>query len=130
LKQIKVIRIGTRLPVSDPKKINKSLIQILKQVNPQVLYLLLHFEHPDELTPATRRAIKQLHETGAVLLSQSVFLKGVNDRVEILAQLFEELVALGIKPYYLFHNDEPLGTKHFTVSFKKEIKIMTSLRQR
>jgi len=75
LKQIKVIRIGTRLPVSDPKKINKSLIQILKQVNPQVLYLLLHFEHPDELTPATRRAIKQLHETGAVLLSQSVFLK-------------------------------------------------------
>ncbi len=130
LKQIKVIRIGTRLPVSDPKKINQNLIWILKQVKPQVLYLLLHFEHPAELTSENRKALSKLQQTGAILLSQSVFLKGINDRVEILAQLFEELVTLGVKPYYLFHNDEPLGTKHFTVDFKKEIKLMTELRKR
>jgi len=65
LKQIKVIRIGTRLPVSDPKKINKSLIQILKQVNPQVLYLLLHFEHPDELERQRPEGLlNNWHETG------------------------------------------------------------------
>ncbi len=130
LEQIKIIRIGTRLPVSDPQQINSKMVRILKSVKKQSLYVLLHFEHPDELTPETKKAIKKLRSTGAILLSQSVFLKGINDQVEILARLFEELVALGVKPYYLFHNDEPLGTKHFTVPFKKEIKIMTSLRQR
>jgi len=130
LKQIKVIRISTRLIVSDPQKINNNLIRILKLVKIQPLYLLLHLEHPDELTPETIRAIKKLRSTGAVLLSQSVFLKGINDKVETLTELFEKLISLGIKPYYIMHNDEPIGTKHFTVAFKKEIKIMTALRKR
>ena len=57
-------------------------------------------------------------------------MKGVNDKVEILETLFNELLALGIKPYYIFHNDEPLGTSHFTLPFEQEIKIMTELRKR
>jgi lysine 2,3-aminomutase len=130
LKQIKVIRIGTRLMVSNPKQINKNILRVLQLVKKQPLYLLLHFEHPDELTPETKKAIKKLRSIGVILLSQSVFLKGINDKVSILEKLFEELSALGIKPYYILHNDEPKGTKHFTVDFKKEIKIMTELRKR
>jgi lysine 2,3-aminomutase len=130
LKQIKVMRIGTRLMVSNPKQINSNILRILQLVKKQPLYLLLHFEHPDELTPETKKAIKKLRSTGAILLSQSVFLKGINDQVSVLEKLFEELTALGVRPYYILHNDEPLGTKHFTVDFKKEIKIMTELRQR
>jgi len=130
LKQIEVMRIGTRLPVSDPQQINSNILRILKLVKKQPLYLLLHFEHPDELTPETKKAIKKLRSTGAILLSQSVFLKGINDKESVLEKLFEELVALGIRPYYILHNDEPKGTKHFTVDFKKERKIMTALRKR
>ena len=130
LKQIKVIRIGTRLMVSNPKQINSNILRVLQLVKKQSLYLLLHFEHPDELTLKTKKAIKKLHSTGAILLSQSVFLKGINDKVSVLEKLFEELTALGVRPYYILHNDEPEGTKHFTVDFKKEIKIMTELRQR
>jgi len=130
LKQIKVMRIGTRLMVSNPEQINSNILRILQLVKKQSLYLLLHFEHPDELTLKTKKAIKKLRSTGAILLSQSVFLKGINDKASVLEELFEELTALGIKPYYILHNDEPLGTKHFTVDFKKEIKIMTKLRQR
>jgi len=130
LKQIEVIRIGTRLPVSDPQQINSNILRILKLVKKQPLYLLLHFEHPDELTQETKKAVQKLRSTGAILLSQSVFLKGINDQVSILEKLFEELVTLGIRPYYILHNDEPKGTKHFTVDFKKEMKIMTELRKR
>ena len=130
LKQIEVMRIGTRLPVSDPKQINSNILRILKLVKKQPLYLLLHFEHPDELTQETKKAVQKLRSTGAILLSQSVFLKGINDQVSVLEKLFEELVALGIRPYYILHNDEPKGTKHFTVDFKKERKIMTALRKR
>ncbi|NMB92408.1 MAG: KamA family radical SAM protein [Parcubacteria group bacterium] len=130
LKQIKIIRIGTRLMVSDPQQINSNILRILKLVKKQPLYLLLHFEHPDELTKETIKAIKKLRSTGAILLSQSVFLKGINDNVVTLEKLFTELLSLGIKPYYILHNDEPLGTKHFTVDFKKERKIMTALRKR
>jgi len=130
LKQIKVMRIGTRLMVSNPKQINSNILRVLQLVKKQPLYLLLHFEHPDELTLKTKKAIKKLRSTGAILLSQSVFLKGINDKASVLEKLFEELTALGIKPYYILHNDEPKGTKHFTVDFKKEIKIMTELRQR
>ncbi|MFA5392514.1 MAG: KamA family radical SAM protein [Candidatus Paceibacterota bacterium] len=130
LKQIEIIRIGTRLMVSNSKQINSNILRVLKLVKKQSLYLLLHFEHPDELTQETREAIKRLRSTGAILLSQSVFLKGINDKVSVLEKMFEELTALGVRPYYILHNDEPKGTKHFTVDFKKEIKIMTELRQR
>jgi lysine 2,3-aminomutase len=130
LKQIKVMRIGTRLMVSNPRQINSNILRTLQLVKKQPLYLLLHFEHPDELTQETKKAIKKLRSTGAILLSQSVFLKGINDKVSVLEKLFEELIVLGVRPYYILHNDEPKGTKHFTVDFKKEIRIMTELRQR
>jgi lysine 2,3-aminomutase len=130
LEQIKIIRIGSRLPVSDPKRINGNILRILKLVKKQPLYLLLHFEHPDELTKETKMALKELRAIGAILLSQSVFLKGINDNIPILEKLFNELLSLGVKPYYIMHNDEPKGTKHFTVDFQKEIKIMTELRRR
>lgn len=130
LKQIKIIRIGTRLPVSLPSAVNSKLLEILKASLKKPLYLLIHFEHLDELTKETRLALKKLRENGCILLSQTVFLKGINDNAGTLEKLFTELVSLGVKPYYIFHNDEPQGTKHFTVSFKKESQIMDTLRKR
>ena len=130
LKQIKIVRIGTRLPVSCPKGIDKTILNILKESPKQPLYLLVHFEHPDEITQETCQAIKKLRESGCILFSQTVFLRGVNDKVSTLEKLFNELLAIGVKPYYIFHNDEPQGTEHFTVSFEKEAKIMDALRKR
>jgi len=130
LKQIKIIRIGTRLPVSQPSSVDNNLLNILKHSHRKPLYILINFEHPDELTKETCSALKKLRESGCILLSQTVFLKGINDNVSALEKLFTNLVSLGVKPYYIFHNDEPEGTKHFTVSFKKEAQIMDILRKR
>ncbi|HPA25597.1 MAG TPA: KamA family radical SAM protein [bacterium] len=129
LPQIKTIRIGTRLPVVDPKKIDSKLINILKIVNRKTLYILIHFEHPQEITATTINATQKLKTVSAMLLSQSVFLKGVNDSFDTLYQLFSRLIEIGVKPYYLYHCDPVKGTEHFIVDVKKEIKIMTDLRK-
>jgi lysine 2,3-aminomutase len=129
LPQIKIIRIGTRLPVSDPQKINQKLIGILKTVKNKTVYILIHFEHPKEITQQTIVATKKLKSVSAMLLSQSVFLKNVNDSFNTLHELFSKLIEVGIKPYYLYHCDPVKGAEHFLVDIKKEIKIVTELRK-
>jgi len=129
LAQIKIIRIGTRVPVSDPKLVTDDLLSVFRKVK-QPLYILIHFEHPAEITPETIGAIEKMRKAGAILFSQSVFLRGVNDKVEILEELFSKLVEIGVKPYYIFRCDPVKGSEHFWVKPEKEIEIMTELRKR
>lgn len=130
LPQIKVLRVGSRLPVSNPAAVNKKLIDALKVVKRQPLYLMLHFEHPAEITPATEAALRRLRPYCTGMFSQSVSLKGVNDSVQVLYNLFSRLVEVGVKPYYLYRCDPVKGAEHFIVDFKKEVKIFTQLRRK
>ena len=130
LPQIKIFRVGSRLPVSDPSQINDRVLSALRAVKNRPLYLMLHFEHPAEITSATVAAVKKLQSVSTMLLSQSVFLKGVNDNAAILEKLFNRLVEIGVKPYYLLRCDYTSGAGHFIVDIKKEIEIMTKLRAR
>jgi len=127
IKHIKIIRVHTRVPVSYPQSIPQSLYDFFSSIQ-KTLYLSIHFEHPDELTKPTLQVIKKLRETGAILLSQSVFLKGVNDSYDVLYELFTRLSQLGIRPYYIYRCDPVIGAAHFIVPFAKEIAIMTKLR--
>jgi len=130
LPQIKVLRVGSRLPVSNPAMVDSAVISALKVVKRQPLYLMLHFEHPDEITAAAVKAVKKLQAVCTMTLSQSVFLKGVNDDVKTLYALFSRLIEIGVKPYYIYRCDYVRGAEHFIVDIKKEIKIMTELRTR
>ncbi|PIS22482.1 arginine 2,3-aminomutase [candidate division WWE3 bacterium CG08_land_8_20_14_0_20_41_10] len=127
LKSITIIRIHTRVPVSNPHLIKPSFYTTLKQVK-KPLYISIHFEHPDEITKATVAVINKLKACGATLLSQSVFLKGVNDDYETLYKLFRRLPELGILPYYIYRCDPVAGAEHFIVPFAKELEITTKLR--
>lgn len=128
--QIKIIRVHTRVPVANPKMVTKELLNAFKRVNKQKpLYLSVHFEHPDEFTPQTLKVISALRKTGAILLSQTVFLKGINDSYEILEKLFTRLAEIGIRPYYIYRCDLVKGVEHFIVPVEKEIEIMTRLRK-
>jgi len=130
LRQIKILRVHTRVPVSDPRLLTKEILNTFSKVNKQKpLYLSIHFEHPDELTPKTIKAIKNLRKTGAILISQSAFLKGINDSYKVLEKLFTRLSELGVRPYYIFHCDLVKGIEHFIVPIEKEIEIMTRLRK-
>jgi len=129
LPQIKVLRVHTRTPVSQPSLITDKLLETFKKVK-QPLFVSVHFEHPDEFTPETLAVIKKLRQAGAILLSQSVFLKGVNDSVEVLEELFTRLPQIGIRPYYIYRCDPTKGVEHFVVPFEREVAIMTELRKR
>ena len=129
LPQIKIIRIHTRVPISNPKLFKKEIIDFLGTIKKQTLYISLHFEHPAEITPPTVKIIKNLRKSGAILLSQSVFLKNINDDFATLAELFTKLSELGVRPYYIFHCDPVVGSEHFIVPLKKEVEIMTKLRK-
>ena len=124
---IKTIRIGTRAPVADPILVNRFKLAELEKIE-QPVYIGIHFEHPAELTERTIGSIKSLRKSGAILYSQSVFLKGVNDDYDTLYKLFSGLLEVGVRPYYIYRCDNIPGAAHFVSDFDKERQIMTKLR--
>lgn len=128
LPQIKIIRIGTRTPVANPRFVSKGILSAIKK-SKKPIYVMIHFEHPDEISARTIKACWRLRRAGAMLFSQSVFLKGINDSYEILYRLFSRLIEIGVKPYYLYRCDPVKGIEHFRVPFEKEIQIATLLRK-
>lgn len=129
LPQIKIIRVHSRILVSDPKLLTPAILKTFRSIKNQTLYVSTHFEHPDEITPIAIKCIKKLRQAGAILLNQNVFLKGVNDSYEVLYELFNRLIELGVRPYVLYHCDPVNGAAHFIVKLEDEVKIMTKLRK-
>jgi len=125
---IKVLRIGTRAPVSDPSLVTCRKLEAIQGVD-QPIYVGIHFEHPAEITRPTLRCVKDLTSVGAILYSQSVFLRGVNDDYETLYDLFTGLFEIGVRPYYIYRCDPIPGAGHFQADFDKERQIMTELRR-
>ncbi len=125
---ISIIRFHSRIPVADPQRITPALCALLDRKTP--IYMVIHVNHAQELTPDAEQALNALHRAGIVLLSQSVLLKDINDRPEALEALFRRLIRLRVKPYYLHHPDLVPGTGHFRVSIEHGQKLMRQLRAR
>lgn len=124
ISHIKLIRIGSKIPAVLPMRITDNLCKILKKYN---VWLSLHFIHNDELISETREACSKLSRFGIPMVSQTVLLKNINDTHNQLAELFYNLVALNIKPYYLLQCDPIRGSKHFRTSIEKGINLIQSL---
>ena len=120
-----VIRLHSRVPVVAPDRI-AALAPFLRRR--AAVFVVIHTNHPDELTPEARDAIRTLADGGVALLSQSVLLRGVNDGAAVLAALFRGLTALRVTPYYLHHCDLARGTSHFRTTIAEGLAIMQALR--
>ena len=125
---VDVIRIHTRVPVVDPQRVDTALIKALKVKTP--VYVVLHANHPLEITASAEIACAALVDAGIPMLSQSVLLKGVNDDPKIMTQLMRAFIRNRIKPYYLHHGDLAQGTSHFRTSIKAGQEIMRLMRGR
>ena len=121
-----VIRLHTRVPVADPERVTPALIDALEAE--KAVYVVLHCNHPREITPAARQACRAIQCAGIPMLSQSVLLRGVNDDAATLAALMRALVAARIKPYYLHHADLARGTGHFRTTIAEGQALMRALR--
>jgi lysine 2,3-aminomutase len=128
IRHVEVIRIHTRIPVVDPDRITPAMIHALKVDRP--VYVVLHCNHPRELTAAARAACARLVDAGIPMLSQSVLLKGVNDNRETMEKLLRALAQARVKPYYLHHGDLAEGTSHFRTSIAAGQRLMRQLRGR
>jgi lysine 2,3-aminomutase len=125
IRHIAIIRIGSRVPCTLPMRVTKKLASALRRYHP--LYINIHFNHPDEITPAAAFACNRLADAGIPLGSQTVLLKGVNDNPEIIKELMYKLLQIRVKPYYLFQTDMTRGTDHFRTSIDKGLEIMQAL---
>jgi lysine 2,3-aminomutase len=128
MEHVGVIRIHTRVPVVDPKRVSSVLLDALQSKT--AVYVVLHTNHPQELTNAARTACAQIVDAGIPMLSQTVLLKDINDDPETLEALFRQLITCRVKPYYLHHADRAPGTAHFRTTIKKGRAIMQTLRSK
>ena len=127
LGQVRRLRIHTRLPVVLPSRITPRL-RTLFAASRLPLVIVIHANHPRELSPEVGEALAALRRTGATLLNQSVLLRGVNADPDCLAELSEALFAAGVMPYYLHLLDPVAGAAHFEVPEAEAREIMVRLR--
>jgi len=126
LPHIEILRIGTRAPVTLPQRITGGLVRMLKKYHP--LMISIHFTHPREITDQVRRACSELADGGLPLGSQTVLLKGINDKPYVMKKLVHELLKIRVRPYYIYQCDLVMGTEHFRTSVATGIQIMEKLR--
>jgi len=123
---VEIIRIGTRVPVFLPQRIDEGLVNMLRQFHP--LWMNIHFNHPKEIAPEVRRACALLADAGIPLGCQSVLLAGVNDCPNVMKELVHALVKIRVRPYYLYQCDLVAGAGHFRTSVATGLQIIESLR--
>jgi lysine 2,3-aminomutase len=123
-----VARIHTRIPIATPERVTPELVDALRRDG--ATYVALHVNHPRELTPEALAACRRLTAAGAVLLAQTVLLRGVNADVDTLEALMRGLVRHGIRPYYLHHPDLVRGTAQFRPTIAEGRSLVAALRGR
>lgn len=123
---VEIVRLGSRVPCFLPQRITEKLVNMLKKYHP--LYLNVHFNHPDEITPEAARALNLLADAGIPLGNQTVLLKGINDDVLVMRRLMQKLLTVRVRPYYIYQADYVKGTDHFRTTVEKGLEIYQGLR--
>jgi lysine 2,3-aminomutase len=124
-----VLRIHTRAPTAAPSLATPDRIAALT-ASGKAVYMVLHVNHPRELTPQALRAIAFIQQAGVTTLAQTVLLRGVNDDADTLERLMRGLVAARVTPYYLHHPDLAPGTSHFRLSIEQGRALHAELARR
>jgi lysine 2,3-aminomutase len=127
IKHIEVVRIGTRVPVVLPMRVDSELSAMLAGHKP--LWINTQFNHPRELTKEALTACRRLTDAGIPVSNQSVLLKGVNDDFETMHALCAKLQRNLIRPYYLFQCDPIAGIPHFRTDISAGVELEKRLRE-
>ena len=125
---IEILRIHTRVPVAVPHLVTEALAEALRLDKP--LFVCVHANHAREFLGGAGEALSRLRGAGAILLGQSVLLRGVNDSVSALEDLCRTMLRHGIKPYYLHQLDAAPGTARFFVPEAEGLLLVGALRGR
>jgi KamA family protein len=134
IEHVKIIRIGTKVPVFNPYRIinDPGLINMFEKYShdSKRIYIMTHFNHPREITEAAAKGLDLIRKSGAVAVNQTPLLCGINDDPDVLAELFNKLSYMGIAPYYLFICRPTLGNKTYAVPIEESFEIFEKARMR
>jgi KamA family protein len=131
---VRIIRIGTKMTAFDPYRIinDPTLLELLSQYSlpDRKIFVMAHFNHPRELTEPALRGLQLLQKAGAITVNQTPLIRGVNDKPEVIAELFGRLSYNGVVPYYLFICRPTLGNEPYMVPVEKGLEIFEEARRR
>ncbi len=123
---VEIIRFGSRAPVVMPQRITPELCRLLAKYHP--IYVNVHFNHPKEITPESKAACERLADAGIPLGNQTVLLRGINDCPQVLKELFQGLLKIRVRPYYLYQCDLSQGIEHFRTPVAAGLQAIEYLR--
>lgn len=126
IKHVRILRIGTRVPIVLPQRITPELVNMIKKYNP--LFINIHINHHKEFTIDSKRAITLLCDAGFVCSSQTVLLAGINDCPEVMKELMYQCLENRVRPYYLFQCDLVKNAVQFVTPINTGIEIIEHLR--
>ncbi len=121
---IEMIRFGTRTLVTLPDRITEGLCSVLEGFHRVPIWVNTHFNHPKEITEASARAVYRLTKCGVPVNNQSVLLRGINDDVATFRSLCQQLLAIRVRPYYLFYCEPAPGLDHFRTPVEKGAELI------
>ena len=122
---VEIIRLGSRVPVVNPFRVDEELGRLLRRHAP--VYVMTHFNHPREVTLQSKRAIEALVDNGVPVFNQMVLLNGINNHPAIVQALSRRLLYLRVKPYYMLQCDPSEGTEHFRTSVQNSEDLQKDL---
>ena len=126
INHLRFIRIGTRVPIFLPMRIDAQLAHALRPRRIPT-FVNVHCNHYRELAEPTRQALATLADAGVPLGGQAVLLRGVNDNAMTLRDTFYAMLSARVRPYYLFHCDPVSGTAHLRTSVDQGLDLMRQL---
>jgi lysine 2,3-aminomutase len=126
--EVPLIRIHTRAPITFPSRVSDALVGQLSSRAP--LWVVVHINHPKELSPDVCEGLARFVDAGIPVLNQSVLLRGINDDVDTLVHLSDRLLELRVRPYYLHHTDAVPGSASFWVGLEEGLELYQALRKR
>ncbi|MCZ7582035.1 MAG: radical SAM protein [Deltaproteobacteria bacterium] len=131
---VNIIRIGSKMPAFNPWVIldHPELLEGLSRWSTpeKRVYLMMHFDHPRELTEPALEAIDRVVKAGIIPVNQCPMIKGVNDNVDTLVELFRKLSFAGCPPYYIFQGRPTKGNEPYELPIVRGFKLFDQARRR
>lgn len=125
---IKIIRIGSRLPMQNPSMLSEDILNCFRQNGDKVRFEVgIQVNHVIELQPETIECFRNIRESGVCIYAQNVLLKNVNDSLEALIELYDKLRYLNIETHYLFHPVPMVRTAQFRTSLEEFLSLARQL---
>lgn len=124
---IRIVRLATRLTGQDPARIDENVVALFKNKPTLRFELATQINHAIEFFPEVEDAFRKISELGVKIYAQNVLMKGVNDDIDSLVNLYNRMRENNIEAHYLFHCVPLKGIDHLRTTVDKGLSLAKAL---